>query len=61
MTKTKKMYMVLYRIKENGPWDNVGAAFQNRDGSWNLVVQQPLNTTERLQLRTPKAKQTPTA
>jgi hypothetical protein len=57
MSNTKKTYMVLYRIKENGPWEDVGAAFLNKDASWNVVIEKPIAIGDRLQLRTRKAKE----
>lgn len=58
-TKAKKPYMKLLRIKENAPVENVGVAFLNPSGTWNLVIEQPVAPGEKLKLCPPKLRTEP--
>ena len=58
-TKAKKPYMKVLRIKDDAPVENVGVAFLNPSGTWNLVIEQPVTPGEKLKLCPPKPRTLP--
>ena len=55
--KRKELLGVVKR-GERSYWTRIGAAFENSDGSWNLVFDYfPSAATTTVQMREPKAKE----
>jgi hypothetical protein len=52
-----KPYWNIYRTQEKAPWQKVGVAFLNKDGSYNMRLRGALTATDKLQMRQPRQKQ----
>ena len=51
-----KPYWNLFKTQDQRPWPNVGVAFMNKDGSYNLKLRQDIKATEKLQMREGRQK-----
>jgi hypothetical protein len=56
ITDMAKPYWNLFKTQDQRPWPNVGVAFMNKDGSYNLKLRQDIKATEKLQMREGRQK-----
>ena len=61
MDASPRSYKVVYGVvsrNNNNFWTRIGAAFQNRDGSWNLRLDYlPTSTETTVQIREPRERE----